>query len=344
MDHTSTQNVAEKSKAKAILQAQQERIWTQTDKMFGVLLPLQWAAAMVFAVTVSPIRWEGQYGQIHYHVWTALVLGGVITLLPTYAALKWSGQTATRHIVAVGQMLMSALLIHMTGGRIETHFHVFGSLAFLAFYRDWRVLVPATVVIAADHLIRGFLWPQSVFGVLTATPWRSIEHAAWVLFEDAVLVRSILVSVREMEASSDQQARLEEINENIEYRVLMRTAELKENEERFHAIVDSAPLAVVQMGADGACLYSSPRYEAIVGRTKGELSGKGWMESVHPDDRKTLVRADAPEGAPGKEVRLMPSTGQPKRMIARVWRLSSSTGQPMGQAISFEEAEAKPRA
>ena len=49
-------------------------------------------------------------------------------------------------------MLMGALLIHLTGGRIETHFHVFGSLAFLAFYRDWRVLVPATVVVAARSL------------------------------------------------------------------------------------------------------------------------------------------------------------------------------------------------
>ena len=47
---------------------------------------------------------------------------------------------ATRSRVA--QMLMGALLIHLTGGRIETHFHVFGSLAFLAFYRDWRVLIP----------------------------------------------------------------------------------------------------------------------------------------------------------------------------------------------------------
>ena len=52
-------------------------------------------------------------------------------------------------------MLMGALLIHLTGGRIETHFHVFGSLAFLAFYRDWRVLVPATIVVALDHMLRG---------------------------------------------------------------------------------------------------------------------------------------------------------------------------------------------
>ena len=56
------------------------------------------------------------------------------------------GETLTRHVVAVGQMLTGALLIHLTGGRIETHFHVFGSLAFLAFYLDWRVLVTASAV------------------------------------------------------------------------------------------------------------------------------------------------------------------------------------------------------
>ena len=43
---------------------------------------------------------------------------------------------------------MSGLLIHLTGGRLESHFHVFGSLAFLAFYRDIRVLGTATVVTA----------------------------------------------------------------------------------------------------------------------------------------------------------------------------------------------------
>ena len=71
----------------------------------------------------------------------------------------------TRHSIAVAQMLMGALLIHLSGGRIETHFHVFGSLAFLAFYRDWTVLVSASVVVAADHLLRGLFWPQSVYGV-----------------------------------------------------------------------------------------------------------------------------------------------------------------------------------
>jgi ABC-type dipeptide/oligopeptide/nickel transport system permease component len=50
-------------------------------------------------------------------------------------------------------MLTSALLIHLTGGRIETHFHVFGSLAFLAFYRDWRMLLSATIVVLATIFV-----------------------------------------------------------------------------------------------------------------------------------------------------------------------------------------------
>ena len=48
-------------------------------------------------------------------------------------------------------MLMGALLIHLTGGRIEAHFHIFGSLAFLAIYRDWRVLITASLVVVLDH-------------------------------------------------------------------------------------------------------------------------------------------------------------------------------------------------
>ena len=31
-----------------------------------------------------------------------------------------------------------------------------------------------------------FFWPQSVYGVLVASQWRWLEHAAWVLFEDVV--------------------------------------------------------------------------------------------------------------------------------------------------------------
>src|SRR5256884_2205540 len=103
-----------------------------------------------------------------------------------------------RHAVAVGQMVMSALLIHITGGRVETHFHVFGSLAILAFYRDWRILITAAIIVYSDHVLRGIYWPQSVYGVLRASPWRAVEHAWWVSFEVVFLIIAIRQSVREM--------------------------------------------------------------------------------------------------------------------------------------------------
>ena len=119
--------------------------------MFAYLMGVQWLAAIVFALVVSPRTWAGAESQIHVHVWAAVILGGLVSVFPAALALLRPGATSTRYTIAIAQMLMSALLIHLTGGRIETHFHVFGSLAILAFYRDWRVLIPATTIVAVDH-------------------------------------------------------------------------------------------------------------------------------------------------------------------------------------------------
>ena len=119
----------------------------------------------------------------------------------------------TRHVVAASQMLFSALLIHLTGGRIETHFHVFGSLAFLAFYLDWTVLITATVVVAADHFLRGMFWPESVYGVANPEWWRFLEHAGWVAFEDVFLIWACILSQREIASSASRQAQFEQLSE-----------------------------------------------------------------------------------------------------------------------------------
>src|SRR5678810_641409 len=95
-------------------------------------------------------------------------------------------------------------LIHLTGGRIETHFHVFGSLAFLAFYRDWTVLLTASRSVAADHLLRCLLWPESVYGISNPEWWRFLEHAFWVVFEDIVLIMACLRGLQEIRELSER--------------------------------------------------------------------------------------------------------------------------------------------
>lgn len=205
---------------------QESALWAKTDRMFALLMILQWLVGIIFAFWISPRTWAGSFSQTHIHVYAAVVLGGFISGLPVLLALLRPGWVLTRHAIAVGQMFTSALLIHLTGGRIETHFHVFGSLAFLAFYRDWRVLVSATIIVALDHGIRGIYWPQSVYGIALIQPWRFLEHAAWVLFEDIFLIYSIHQSRQEMHNVVHQQAQLEEMNRTFEEKVNERTHEL----------------------------------------------------------------------------------------------------------------------
>src|SRR2546427_7622107 len=144
-----------------LVQQHRDRIARNTSGIFAVLMLLQWAGAIVTATIVSPRTWTGTISSVHVHVWASIVLGGIITVVPVALALIYPTQSLTRHVIAAGQMLMSALLIHITGGRIETHFHVFGSLAILAFYRDWRGLITAPLILFADHLVRGYYLPPS---------------------------------------------------------------------------------------------------------------------------------------------------------------------------------------
>src|SRR5258706_16204209 len=133
-------------RASQLVEEHQGRIYTQTSRLFTILMLVQWVAGIAAALWISPRAWTGATSQVHMHVWLAVFLGGAITSLPVFLTLVRPRDAFTRHTVAVCQMLMSSLLIHLSGGRIETHFHVFGSLAFLAFYRDWRAAGTATIV------------------------------------------------------------------------------------------------------------------------------------------------------------------------------------------------------
>lgn len=190
-------------------------VYRRTDKLFAALMLFQWAAAITAALWTTPRTWAGETSQVHPHVWSAVFLGGALTILPVALAWLRPGEHLTRYVIAAAQMLMSGLLVHITGGRIETHFHIFGSLAFLAFYRDWRVFVPATIVVAADHFLRSVYWPESVFGVATASHWRWVEHAAWVVFENIFLVRSCVQSRQEMLDIARQRVELETSHEEL---------------------------------------------------------------------------------------------------------------------------------
>ena len=200
-------------RAEQLFREQRDTNYRRTSRLFSILMTAQWVFGVLIALVYSPYGWEGKESAVHAHVWIALFLGGAISSLPVYLTLTRPTEPVTRYVVAVAQMLWSALLIHLTGGRIETHFHVFGSLAFLAFYRDWKVLLPATVVVATDHLARQMFWPESVYGIVNPEWWRFLEHAFWVVFEDIVLIAACLVATQEMREVGRGRAAVEVLSE-----------------------------------------------------------------------------------------------------------------------------------
>jgi hypothetical protein len=202
------------SRAEVRLARQIDLVHRKTDKLLAYLLGAEWLAGIAVALILSPWAWEGRAWAVHTHVLAASLLGGLIVSLPIALALLRPGWVLTRHAVAVAQMLWSALLIHLMGGRIETHFLIFGSLAFLSFYRDPKVLVTGTVVVAVDHFARGIAWPESVYGIVNPEWWRFLEHAWWVVFEVAFLIWACVTGLGEMRQLAESGAMIEALAES----------------------------------------------------------------------------------------------------------------------------------
>ncbi len=234
-----------KTRAKELQVAHAHEVFVRTDRMFGVLMVVQWAFAILLALVVSPYSWEGRIRSVNVHVYAAVFLGALLLSLPLGLVWKRPGWLVTRLVIGGAQILWSALFIHLTGGRIETHFHIFGSLAFLALYRDWKVLIPATLVTAGDHLIRQIYWPESVYGVLTPEWWRFLEHTGWVAFEDIVLVGGCIVAMREMANLANQRAEAELLSEKERQKSVALDRALAELQASQETLVRAEKLAAV---------------------------------------------------------------------------------------------------
>jgi PAS domain S-box-containing protein len=92
------------------------------------------------------------------------------------------------------------------------------------------------------------------------------------------------------------EAALQQLNEQLEMRVLQRTrelessqAELQESEALFRSLSESSPVGIFKIDTEGKCTYTNPRCQAIGGFKPAAALGNGWMRFVHREDIKLIL-------------------------------------------------------
>jgi two-component system, sensor histidine kinase and response regulator len=326
MDELTRKNPEIASRAEAILADDESRIFKSVDRLFATLILFQWTVAVGAALWMSPSQ-----ANVSGRLVTTVLNGGVIALLPLVMVSMAPGKPFTRHLVASGQMLMAALLVSLIDGRIETRFEIFGALAFLSLYRDWRVLVTASIVTLGDQFMGGgILWTQSVNGLAPIVPLRCLEQIGCVLLTDFFLFVSIWQSREEMALIAERHAKLESANKEIEHEVAERTAEVRTGEEIFRSLSGASPVGIF-LDSCGACIYANQRLGEIYEVPSDDLIGKGWIHNIHPEDRPQIEKEGLAALRENREIsleyRIVTPSGAIRWVSTRAARLPSDDGQ-----------------
>jgi methyl-accepting chemotaxis protein len=150
----------------------------KADRLMGLTLALLLLVSMGIAAT------NGTWFE-------ALAVGLPAAILPWLLIRVMPGSVQTRISVGVAFMVFAALAIQQTHGMIETHFAIFILLAFLLYYRDWKPILAAAVVIAVHHVAFNFLQAGNTgFYIFALGPNLNVLviHALSVVFEAALLI------------------------------------------------------------------------------------------------------------------------------------------------------------
>jgi PAS domain S-box-containing protein len=163
-----------------------EDVWRSRHQF---LVALTWFHVVIIALTgpVFGYQWNLSLAAFFEDDTVLHTIGESLVVALFAAMATWSRASRTFRSTAVGCGLMtsSAIIVHLSGGYIEFHFHFFVMLVFLALYQDWVPYLFAVGFVAIHHGVVGILWPSQVYNHPAAinAPWTWAGiHAFFVLW------------------------------------------------------------------------------------------------------------------------------------------------------------------
>jgi PAS domain S-box-containing protein len=250
----------------------EREVYRRAHKLFRLALGAQWVCSVLVA------WWIGGRG-FPPALWITVLVGAVATIPAAVLTQKRPNDAGTRYVVALSQIGYSLLFIWLSSGRLEAHFHIFGSLALLALYRDWRLLLVASVPVWIHHAWFGLMAPHAIFNHPEATGWRALEHGCWLAFADAVLACACLISRNEMREVCAAQAQHQALLADMERRIRERTgaleneiaerekaaAALRASDRQHRELLSRLPIGIFETTRSGRIRYANSHALGLVG-------------------------------------------------------------------------------
>ena len=193
-----------------------EPVWTARRRF---LIGLTWAHAAAIAM-IGPLlgyRWDADPGAFLRDgtVLHTVAEGAIVAFFAAVGGWSRANRTVQATAVGFGLLSASAILVHLSGGYIEAHFHFFVMLVFLALLQDWTPYILAVAYVAIHHGAIGVLWPEDVYNhpAAFAAPWTWAGiHAFFVLWS---CIGSVIAWRFNEQASAQTAMILEAVGEGI---------------------------------------------------------------------------------------------------------------------------------
>jgi signal transduction histidine kinase len=168
-------------------------VWRRRHRTILILL---WAHAVGLAI----------FGVVRgVWIWHSLAEGAAVA---AFAVGAWIVQTrrAQAAMASLGILSSSAILVHLSGGTIEAHFHFFVMIGVISLYQDWYPFLLAVGYVVVHHGTAGVLDAGSVYNHPAAirNPW------LWAGIHGFFILGACAVSLVAWRLNEDARARAEE--------------------------------------------------------------------------------------------------------------------------------------
>jgi PAS domain S-box-containing protein len=235
-------------------------VWARRHHALLAVVWLHAPAVFLFALTRG-------YSAAH-----SLFEGGVlasIAAVATIATIGGHSRKVCSGLVSLGLLTGSAVVVHISGGLIEAHFHFFVMMSVLLLYEDWFPFLLAFAYVVFHHGIAGTLDPGSVYNHPDALD----NPVKWAV------IHGVFIS-----AAGAANIVAWRLNEEIRSESRDAYRKAQESEERFRSAFEHAPIGVTLQDLTGRWLQVNRSFCELLGRDRDELIGLDSLVLTHPDD------------------------------------------------------------